>query len=81
MSDRYAWMDAALCAQADPDLWIHNTKGGDTQTPKRICGSCTVRPQCQAHAGAIHRFDGLAPSGVWGGLSRNQRENERRQAA
>lgn len=72
-ADSYAWMGQALCAETDPDLWIRDTKGGDSQTPKRICDSCPVRRQCGDHAHAIHRFDGLAPNGIWGGLSRNQR--------
>lgn len=69
----YAWMDAARCAEIDPDLWIGAGKGGDTVTPKRICGDCPVRRQCGDFAEVIHRFEGLAPNGVWGGLSRQQR--------
>lgn len=73
MSARYAWMSDALCAQADPELWTRAGKGGDTATPKRICGSCPVQPQCGAHADTLHRFDGLAPAGIWGGRSHRQR--------
>jgi hypothetical protein len=69
----YAWMDQARCAETDPDLWIRDAKGGDSVTPKRICADCPVRRQCEAHAETLHRFDGLAMRGIWGGLSHRQR--------
>ena len=77
-ADRYAWMDGALCAQADPDLWT-SAIGGGTRTPKRICGDCPVTRECDAHAAALHVFDGLAMNGVWGGRSKRQRDNDRRE--
>jgi WhiB family redox-sensing transcriptional regulator len=70
---RYVWMDQALCAQADPDQWVETGPGYSTRTPKRICQGCPVRSECEAHAAAIHRFEGLAPNGVWGGRSHRQR--------
>jgi hypothetical protein len=76
-ADRYAWMDNALCAQADPDEWTTGT--GSQVAPKRICQDCPVRHQCEAHATALHAYDGLAMTGVWGGRSRKQREDQRRQ--
>jgi len=79
-SHRYAWMDQALCAQADPDLWTTDV-GGNTATPKRICARCPVQPACDAHATALHHFDGLAMRGVWGGRSKRQRDQQQRQAA
>lgn len=78
MSIRYAWMDQALCAQADPELWVSNI-GGDIRVPKRICQDCPVQPQCDAHAVALHAFDGLAMNGVWGGRSKKQRDEARRE--
>lgn len=74
---RFAWMGDALCAQADPDEWTSGT--GAQVAPKRICQDCTVRPQCAAHADALHRFDGLAMRGVWGGRSKKQRDDQRRE--
>lgn len=76
-ADRYAWMASALCAQADPDAWT-DTRGSG-QTPKRICGRCPVQAACTAHAEALHAYDGLAPTGVWGGRSRQQRQTARRE--
>lgn len=75
----YAWMDSALCAQADPELWTDGT--GNSRATKRICGGCPVRPECAAHAEALHRYDGLAMSGVWGGRSKQQRTRQTREAA
>ncbi|NUU21748.1 MAG: WhiB family transcriptional regulator [Streptomycetaceae bacterium] len=83
-ADRYAWMDQALCAQADPDLWA-DPIGGNNATTKRICGHCPARLACAAHAERLHDQDGTTVHGTWGGHSRNQRNqqrrNERREAA
>jgi WhiB family redox-sensing transcriptional regulator len=76
---RYAWMSSALCAQADPDLWISASKGGDTRTPKRICGHCPVATECDAHAEALRAYDGHAMRGVWAGRSQRQRKQQRRE--
>jgi WhiB family transcriptional regulator, redox-sensing transcriptional regulator len=80
MTARYAWMDQAVCAQTDPELWSSSV-GGDTRVPKRICANCPVRPQCDAPAEQLHAFEGLAVHGVWGGRSRRQRTAGRRQQA
>lgn len=75
----YAWMDSALCVQADPDRWTDPGRGSGSRLPKRICGSCPVQPQCDAHADNLHRYDGLPMTGVWGGRSQRQRETTRRE--
>ncbi|MEV8548365.1 WhiB family transcriptional regulator [Streptomyces glaucescens] len=69
----YAWMESALCAQADPDLW---TKRGHDTTPKQICHRCPVRTQCRAHAAALEDTVGEV-AGIWGGTSRKQRKAAR----
>lgn len=79
-ADRYRWMSDALCAQADPDLWT-SAIGGNSRTPKRICGDCPVTRECDAHAEALHVFDGLVMNGVWGGRSHRQRTTDHRQQA
>ena len=76
---RYAWMDAALCAQADPDRWTDPGRGSGSRVPKRICGRCPVARECDAHASTLHAYDGLAMTGVWGGRGQRQRETTRRQ--
>lgn len=76
---RYAWMDRALCAQADPDAWTETGPGHGSRKPKQICAHCPVRPQCDAHEDRLRLYDGAAMSGVWAGRSKRQRENQRRQ--
>jgi WhiB family redox-sensing transcriptional regulator len=76
-ADSYAWMESALCAQADPDEWAEPRGSG--QIPKRICNRCPARPDCEAHADRLHAFEGLAVSGIWGGRSKQQRDKQRRQ--
>ncbi|KUN99532.1 WhiB family transcriptional regulator [Streptomyces resistomycificus] len=77
-ADRYAWMDAALCAQADPEAWTETGPGHGSRQPKRICGECPVRPDCTAHANRLEAVDG-AMTGIWGGASQQQRRVTRRQ--
>ncbi|MDR3081746.1 MAG: WhiB family transcriptional regulator [Streptomyces sp.] len=45
----YQWMDSALCAQADPDVWFPEG-GGNYRAAKVICGRCPVQRECAAHA-------------------------------
>jgi WhiB family redox-sensing transcriptional regulator len=72
------WRDAALCAQADPDLWFP-PKGRVAREAKRICLGCPVRRQCLEEALALGETDG-----IWGGLTPRQRhvlKGERQEAA
>lgn len=66
-ADRYAWMDAALCAQADE--WTEQLAGGDSHAAKKICNRCPVRLACAAHAATLETHDGGPIHGIWGGLS------------
>lgn len=74
----FAWMDAALCAQADPDAWTETGPGNGSHQPKRICARCPVRPDCTAHAQQLEAADG-AMTGIWGGASQQQRRKTRQQ--
>jgi WhiB family redox-sensing transcriptional regulator len=75
--EREPWMDDALCAQTDPDLFFPETKGGSHATEaKKVCRECPVREQCLAYAlehGELH--------GIWGGLSPKERARLGRAAA
>lgn len=65
---RESWMDEALCAQTDPELWFPD-KGAPNGKAKAICGQCPVVTQCLTYAlkhGMTH--------GIWGGLSAAQRQ-------
>lgn len=68
------WLDDALCAQTDPELF-HPEKGGSPKAAKRVCLACDVRAQCLAWAIANDEQDG-----VWGGLSRAERAKLKRAA-
>jgi WhiB family redox-sensing transcriptional regulator len=73
MSD---WRKYAACRDHDPELWFpasdQPTERVEAQinTAKAICARCPVLHTCRRWA-----LDTGEPSGVWGGLS----ENDRRQ--
>lgn len=61
------WVDQALCAQTDPELWFPE-KGGATHVAKATCAQCFVQAECLDYALTTNeRF------GVWGGLSERER--------
>ncbi len=76
--NRYSWMDAALCAQADPNTWTDTPPGAGSAVPKRICHACPVTTQCAAHEQALRAHDGGPLHGIWAGQSRRQRKNTHR---
>lgn len=64
----YDWMDSALCAQTDPDLFHVEGSGMGYGAGKKICAACPVTVQCAAFAQATegtsnHRYR----HGLWGG--------------
>lgn len=56
-------MDAALCAQTDPDAWFPEP-GGVAKEAKAVCARCPVRAECLELALRIR-----PQHGVWAGLS------------
>ena len=76
VSDR-AWMEDALCAQTDPDIF-YPEKGGSTAPATSVCNNCSVREQCLEYA-----IVNDIRHGIWGGTSDNDRKRiarERRTA-
>lgn len=67
MTSSADWMDDALCAQTDPDLFLIE-QGGSSKPAKKVCVTCSVRLQCLQYA-----LDHNEQWGIWGGLSRRQR--------
>lgn len=70
---RFDWMDDALCAQIDPDLW-HQDAGANYRDAARTCASCPVQRQCgdfaaelEGDASTHHRH------GLWAGQGPRQR--------
>lgn len=57
------WMDEALCAQVDTELF-YPEKGGSTRNAKQTCMTCPVREECLTYA-----LDNDEEHGIWGGLS------------
>lgn len=65
---RYDWMDDALCAQTDPDLFHVDGSGSSYSPAKKVCARCPVTRECAAYAqqvegGAAHSWR----HGIWGG--------------
>ncbi|MDD7464898.1 MAG: WhiB family transcriptional regulator [Actinomycetaceae bacterium] len=67
VSDR-SWMEDALCAQTDPDIF-YPEKGGSTAPATSVCNNCLVRAQCLEYAIAND-----IRHGIWGGTSDNDRK-------
>jgi len=69
------WRDSALCAQTDPAIFF--PEGGSAGPAKAVCAVCPSRLPCLEWS--LERDE----LGVWGGMSRAEREREqqRREAA
>lgn len=61
------WMDDALCAQTDPELWFPE-KGESATRARQICGQCPIRQRCAEYA-----LETGQEYGVWGGLNAAER--------
>ncbi|MEU5976307.1 WhiB family transcriptional regulator [Streptomyces sp. NPDC047315] len=75
------WMDEAVCATVDPDLWFPEL--GSSHKPARsICATCPVQAECAA---AAQRFEGGLGAGVrhgtWGGQTHRTRAKIAKRAA
>lgn len=74
------WRDSAACLTADPELFfpVGNTGPAIDQieAAKAVCASCKVTETCLQYA-----LDTGQDSGVWGGLSEDERRALRRRAA
>jgi len=64
-----SWVDQALCAQTDPEVFFPE-KGGSTRVAKRVCGRCPVISECLSVA--LEFNEGY---GIWGGKSPTERRN------
>lgn len=64
------WMDGALCAQVDLDIFFPNKgdEGGQLFLARTVCKHCDVREACLEYA--MQTGDTF---GVYGGMTPNQR--------
>lgn len=73
MDRSYEWMDQALCAQVDGDLWFPEASR-TYRDAKKICATCPVQQQCNDQA---QRLEGNAAHnrrhGTWGGTEPRSR--------
>ena len=76
----YNWRRDASCQDTDPELFFPvGTTGNALQAidyAKRVCAQCAVTQECLDFA-----LDTNQDSGVWGGLSEDERRSIRRQRA
>jgi WhiB family redox-sensing transcriptional regulator len=64
---REPWMEEALCAYVDPEMWFPE-KGGNNKDARAICAVCPVIDSCREYALKNHeRF------GIWGNTSEKER--------
>jgi WhiB family redox-sensing transcriptional regulator len=70
-SDEGIWMGDAACCQNDPEMFFPHV-GGTGRHAKKICAACPVLRECRIYA--LHHD----VSGVWGGLSENERKEIKR---
>ena len=75
-----AWRDHALCRDTDPELFFPVGTTGHALTSiehaKMVCGQCRVSGDCLDFA-----LETNQDSGIWGGLSEEERRTIRRQRA
>ena len=70
---RLSWMDSALCAQVDPELFFPEYRANAVAAAaRRICATCPVRDDCLRYALTDPDLDG-----IWGGTTPRQRQRLR----
>ena len=76
----YTWRTDAICRDTDPDLFFPIGTTGQALTQiaraKQVCGECPVRVDCLEYA-----LETNQDSGIWGGLSEEERRDIRRRNA
>ena len=76
----HSWRDQALCRDTDPELFFPIGTTGfallQLEKARQVCGECQVRAECLEFA-----LDTNQDSGIWGGLSEEERRVIRRQRA
>ena len=75
--DSDAWRDQAACRDTSPELFFPVGSTGlavdQIESAKRVCGQCQVAGDCLDFALATNQ-----ESGVWGGLTEEERRRRRK---
>lgn len=70
------FMDRALCAEVDPDLFFPSLETlWKVQAAKKVCGECSVVAECLSYA-VTNRYD----DGIYGGTTPSERRELIRRA-
>ena len=73
------WRNGANCLNSDPELFFPNGTTGPAKDQidqaKKVCAGCDVKEQCLVYA-----LETGQDSGVWGGLSEDERRALKRRA-
>ncbi len=70
------WFDGARCYGADPDIWFP-PRGAALTAAKQICAPCPAIAECLHYATFVVP---VKEEGVWGGASRMERRQLRKEA-
>jgi len=74
LAENWDWQSLSSCRGEDPAIFFHSenerlsSKDARIKVAKSICASCSVQPQCLAHALSVPEH-----YGIWGGLSQDER--------
>lgn len=74
-SEAHRWMQEAVCAAGDPDLWFPS-QGQTPDAAVELCSRCPVAGRCLEYA----QGEGI-DYGIYGGLTPAQRRQVRQDAA
>jgi len=76
----YSWRTNAICRDTDPELFFPVGTTGQAllqiAKAKGVCCQCPVKVECLDFAMETNQY-----TGIWGGLSEDERRNLRRQNA
>lgn len=74
----YDWRDHAICRETDPELFFPIGTTGNAlvqiDRAKEVCDECTAAGECLDFALGTNQ-----DSGIWGGLTEEERRDIRRQ--
>lgn len=77
-----SWMDAALCAQTDPELFHAEGQGCSYRDARTVCGACPVRLECEQYAQALEGDASKATRyGMWGAKGPHSRADAAKRKA